>query len=98
MKQERERFSPHTIVQAAPGKTFSAVEDEVVVLDLEKGTYYALDEVGRFVWEGLQAPKRVGELEAAILETYEVEPDVCRNDLLELLADLDRQGLIEIVE
>jgi hypothetical protein len=72
------------------------LEDEVVILGLEDGIYYGLNPVGAFIWNFIQDPHTLTEIRNAVLEEYEVEKDVCENDLQELMADLEEKGLIEI--
>ncbi len=69
---------------------------EAVILKLDGGIYYGLNEVGARVWALLQESSRtVDELISVIVEEYEVEPDRCGSDVHALLADLSAQGLIE---
>jgi Coenzyme PQQ synthesis protein D (PqqD) len=60
------------------------------------GLYFSLDNVGALVWQLVQEPTSVTELRAAILERYEVEPEVCERDLLALLRELADRNLVEI--
>lgn len=74
----------------------SNLADEVVILNTNNGTYYGLDAVGALVWKLIQQPRQVSEIRDAILEEYEVEPERCEQDLLDLLQKLTDEGLIEI--
>lgn len=67
------------------------------LLDLRSGTYFNMNAVGAFVWEMLQGPIAVSDIEKAVMSHYEVEQAECRSDLLELLEDLLRNGLITVV-
>lgn len=69
---------------------------EAVVLNLGSGEYFGLDPVGARVWNLIQEPRRVRELRDSLLEEYDVEPDVCGRDLLELLKEMAAEGLIEV--
>lgn len=69
---------------------------EAVILSLQKGAYYGLDAVGARIWDLIQQPRTVNEIRDAIVAQYEVEPDRCESDLLELLQKLAAQGLIEV--
>ncbi len=84
----------------------SAVEDVVscelaggaALLDLRSSTYYSLNPVGAHVWELLQQPTSVADLQEALLARYEVEPAQCRQDLTQLLASLGELGVIKVVD
>ena len=69
---------------------------EHVMLNLRDGTYYGLDEVGSAVWKLLQSPVTVAQICDAILDTYEVDADRCRRDVVRLLTELVERGLVEI--
>ena len=70
------------------------VAGETVLLDLEGGIYYALDEVGTEIWNGLKGGETLAALEERILDRYEVEPDRLSSDLRRLLQELVEKDLI----
>lgn len=72
--------------------------EEVAILHLENGVYYGLDAVGARIWDLVQEPIRVDELQDSILMEYDVEPEQCKSDLLDLIEDLANQDLVEIKE
>ena len=74
----------------------SSVEGQVVLLNLEKGSYYTLDAVGADIWQMLDKPVVVGKIIAKLLQDYDATPEQIENDVLELLTDLGREGLILI--
>jgi Coenzyme PQQ synthesis protein D (PqqD) len=86
----------HSTVVAAKDQASSDLGGEVAILDLKGGMYYGLDEVGARIWELIQAPKTVVDIEAILLSEYEVEPERCRHDLIALLQRLAEEELIEI--
>lgn len=85
-----------SIVVASRNQVSCPLQDEVAILDLAAGVYYSLDPVGARVWELLAAPRSVGAIRDALVAEYDVEPARCERDLLELLRDLARAGLVEI--
>ena len=86
-----------TRVVAAPDRQLSTVlGGEVVILDVERGEYFGLANVGTLIWNLLQTPRRVAEIVDRIVLDYEVPRDVAEHDLRELLAELARRGLVEI--
>jgi hypothetical protein len=83
-------------VVASQDQVSCEVQGEAAILQMKAGIYYSLDRVGARIWERIQQPARVSDLCALVVEEYEVEPDVCERDLLELLEDLGSAGLINI--
>jgi hypothetical protein len=74
----------------------STVEEQTVLLNLEKGSYYTLDLVGADVWQMLREPIRVGEIITRLLQEYEATPEQIEEDVFSLLKDLEHEGLIQI--
>ncbi len=71
------------------------VVSETVLLDIEKGAYFELDEMGT---DMLKRLKVLGDPEKAIkdmLNDYDVTEEVLSHDFLDLLAQLESHGLVE---
>ena len=71
---------------------------EAAILNLKSGVYFGLNTVGASIWKLIQEPRSVKEIQDAILEEYEVDPNQCAHDVLELLQELSTNGLIEILD
>jgi len=69
---------------------------EVAILDLSGGMYYGLDEVGARIWELVQEPRVVEDVQGVILEEYDVEPEIAKRDVLTLLQALVDRELVEV--
>ena len=74
------------------------VENEVVLMSIDKGTYYGLNPVGARVWSLLGKPVPVHEMCEKIVEEFEVTLEQCQEEVLGLLKDLQEQGLIRIAD
>jgi hypothetical protein len=71
---------------------------ETAILHLKSGVYFGLNTVGASIWKLIQEPRTLKEIREVLLDEYDVEPNRCENDILELLRDLSTHGLIEIVD
>lgn len=91
-----ELVSDRSTVVASSNQVSSDLGGEVAILDLKGGKYYGLDEVGARVWELIQKPAAVSEVQAAIVEEYDVEPALAQRDVLALLQRLAEEELIEV--
>lgn len=92
----KKAVSTGSTVVAAEGQVSSDLGGEVAILNLSAGMYYGLDEVGARIWDLVQQPEVVSEIQATILEEYDVEPSRGKRDVLELLQELVNEGLIEV--
>jgi hypothetical protein len=85
-------------IQASTVQVSCEVDDEAIIMNLHDGIYYGLNPVGARVWNLLQEPRTIEQLQAILLEEYEVEPEICREQVLALLEDLANSGLVEILD
>ena len=84
-----------SIVVVAADVLSSRLGSEQVMLNLRDGTYYGLGDVGSEIWALLQQPITIGEICDAVVESYEVDAERCRRDVMRLVDDLIRRGLAE---
>ena len=80
-------------VRIHPEVVSRTLEGEEVLLQLETGAYFGLNEVGTLIWKFLKA----GQSRAEILEKLETEFDVpaieAAKDFEDFIAELKRKGL-----
>jgi hypothetical protein len=89
-------ISDPTVIVATKDQFSCPLGDDTVILDMKAGLYFSLDNVGAMIWQLIQQPRSVKELREAILESFEVDPEVCERDLLALLGELAGRNLVEI--
>ncbi|HUP01087.1 MAG TPA: PqqD family peptide modification chaperone [Gemmatimonadota bacterium] len=89
-------LSRDTVVTRTNGQVSSDLGGEVVIFDVDAGTYFGLEGVGARVWELLGQSVTMGEIERILLEEYDVEPERCWRDLVHLLSGLIERGLVEV--
>ena len=87
-----------SIVAATKDQVSCDLGGEAAILHIRKGRYYGLDPVGARVWDLLQQPRSVREIQGTLLKEFEVEPERCEADLLALLQKLLDEELIEVRE
>ncbi|HKS09347.1 MAG TPA: PqqD family protein [Pyrinomonadaceae bacterium] len=74
----------------------SNLQDESVLLKLENERYFGLDDVGTRILSVLANSDSIDAAYKLLLEEYEVDEVVLRQDLLSLIDQLATQGLIRI--
>ncbi|MVM40585.1 PqqD family peptide modification chaperone [Spirosoma sp. HMF3257] len=92
-------ITPDTQIQLVPNQSSSVLGKETVLLNYELGNYYELNEVGGFIWSLLQNERTmsIGDIEARILDEFDVEPAVCHDELMLFIDNLLREKLIEVL-
>ncbi len=85
-----------TTLVAAAEQVSCDLGSQRAILNLKSGIYYGLDSVGSRVWELLQQPRSLAELERCLLAEYEVEPERLTPELGALCRTMAEAGLVEI--
>lgn len=71
---------------------------ETVLLHQVRGQYFGLKGVAQRIWELLESPLTLDEVCTALTEVFEIDEDACRRDTQEFIAELVREGLIDVVD
>ena len=94
--EKKQLVSLGSVIVASSELVSANLDGEVVILGFKSGSYYGLDQVGVFVWDLLQEPRKVSDIRDAIFEEYDVELAQCERELLALLEKLADKQLIDI--
>ncbi len=73
----------------------AADADTLILLDLEGGQYYALDEVGIRVWQLTDGTRGVAEIASLIAQEFNAPAATIEADIQELLMDLIHEKLVD---
>lgn len=70
------------------------LEGETILINLETGNYYSMNETGSVAWELLIAHHSPEQITAAFASLYTIESDQVRSELPAFFEELSRQELI----
>jgi hypothetical protein len=73
------------------------LDQESVLLNLETERYFGLDQTGTRMWQLLTTSPNIDTAYQALLSEYDVEPEMLRDNLLELLGRLVENGLLQVL-
>ena len=84
------------------GSTFQVSKDthtrkfgnELVILELSRGEYFSLDELGARIWNEVIAGQSVQHIVVGLVADYDEPADRLRADVILLLEDLVGRGLL----
>jgi hypothetical protein len=88
----------HGRVRCADAVHARMFDEELVILDLAKGEYFALDPVGAHLWSGLEAGRTLEQIAGEIAAEYDVTLDRALAELVALGDELVAQGLMVSTE
>lgn len=67
---------------------------ETVILDMTRGEYYSLDEVGGYIWESLMQGLSVAEIGVKLAESYDADQHEILRDAERIVGELVAAGLL----
>lgn len=74
----------------------STLQSESVILNLNSESYFGLDEVGTHILSVLSTSNSIQAAYDVLLDEYEVDAEVLRQDLASLIERLAEQGVVVI--
>ena len=77
---------------------FQEVDGEAVLLNLESGKYFGLDQVGTRMWQLLTEHGQVESALRLLLQEYDVTEDRLQQDLIALIDQLASHGLAQVAD
>jgi hypothetical protein len=70
--------------------------EQLVMMNAETGSYMALNEVGKRVWEMIETPREFAEVCALLEKEFEVTPEACRAEVKQFLNELAGHGAVKL--
>ncbi len=86
------------IVFQVEGNIVSVMGKEKVMLNVEKGKYFNLGEIGGEIWDLIEEHNNVYDITQSLMEKYEVSREECVNHVLFYLNQLSSEGLIKTIK
>jgi hypothetical protein len=75
---------------------FQELQGDAVLLDMQSGVYFGLDQIGTRIWNLLGEHKCISDVINVITQEYDVTEQRCSGDVLALVVRLQEQGLLSI--
>ena len=89
-------ISLNSRVIQSEGNVVSDMDGEMVMLNIEKGKYYNLGELGGIIWGYLSTDVKIDTIVSSLLNIYEVDKTVCESQVLAFIKSLEKEGLVQI--
>jgi hypothetical protein len=89
-------ISLSTRVKKSAHQVSSKLDGDIAILNLKSTLYFGLDNAGAVVWEFISEPRQVADICGAVESQFDVGEQQCQADVIELLTELEKAGLIEI--
>ena len=96
MPASSELIGDQTLISRSTGLLVAPVHDETVMMDIESGHYYGLDDIGSEIWRRLEAPRTFGELVDSLAADYEADRAVIAEDVRRLLSQMAEHKVVSL--
>ena len=73
------------------------IDDETVVMDIDQGRYFGLNETGTRIWDLLSEPLVIGDLCDQLTAQFGVPRELCEQQVIDFLGSMMSRGLIQVV-
>jgi hypothetical protein len=93
---KNKKISTETIISQIEEIVASDIDGETVMMSVENGEYYGLDNIGSRIWELIQKPIKVSDLIDTLLERFDVDRETCEKDVLTFLNELNDDKILEV--
>jgi hypothetical protein len=74
------------------------IHDEIVLMNMERGRYFSLNDTGSAIWKRLTEPVLVSALCSELAREYQADDAVIRREVIEVLQRMVENGLAIVVE
>jgi hypothetical protein len=70
------------------------LHDELVMMDIQKGKYFSLNQVATVIWDMLEQPLTLEEVCNRLTSEYNVDPVQCQKEVETHLTEMQKLGLV----
>tara|TARA_B100001964_G_C13906373_1_gene453877 strand:+ start:75 stop:362 length:288 start_codon:yes stop_codon:yes gene_type:complete len=74
----------------------SSIDNEIVMMSVERGSYYTLNGMGSKIWHLIKKPTIVKNICAVLSSEYDIEHSLCQKEVLSFLNDMEKNELLDI--
>lgn len=89
-------LSPSALVSRSEKIVSSEIDGETVMMSVDMGSYYGLNEIGTRIWELIESPRTISDICDQLTKEYKVEPETCRKEIFDFLSTLTEEEIVEV--
>lgn len=73
------------------------MDGEIIMMSVESGRYFHLDDIATEIWRNLDQPRSVEEIVGRLREVFDVPVDKCRMDTVTLISKLVEFNVLKVL-
>jgi hypothetical protein len=90
------RIADSTIISHSPSVLTAEVGGEVVMMSIEQGHYFGLDDIGSDIWRRLDQPRSFSDLIDGLVADYNADRAIIAADVRVLLGRMAEQDVVRL--
>jgi Coenzyme PQQ synthesis protein D (PqqD) len=90
------RIADSTIVSRSPSVLTAEIDGEVVMMSIEQGQYFGLDDIGSDVWRRLEQPCTFADLIDRLAADYDADRASIAADVRALLESMAARDVVRL--
>lgn len=75
----------------------SKMDDETIMLNIDKGEYYGINPIGSRIWELLEKPLTILELSNLLINEFDIDIDNCKKDVSVFIQHLQNKNMVKLI-
>ncbi|MGN6374534.1 MAG: PqqD family peptide modification chaperone [Sphingomonas sp.] len=85
-----------TVLSRPANLVASEIDGEMVILNVDSGYFFQLNQIGSRIWEALDTPMTVGALCRTMQGRFDVDPETCLGDVTAFVGSLIDNDLVTV--
>jgi hypothetical protein len=86
-----------TVISRSPSVLTAEVDGEIVMMSIEQGRYFGLDNIGSDIWKRIEPPCSFATLIDGLAADYEADRKTIATDVQNLLGRMVEQDVVRLV-
>ncbi len=74
----------------------SKVDDELIMMDIDEGSYISLNATGTIIWERIKEPIKIEDIVRYLTERFGIDTEICTKETLSFLNNINNLKGLQI--
>jgi hypothetical protein len=74
----------------------NVIDGELVMMNIETGSYVSMNNTGKIIWEQLENAKTVNEIISDLLNQFTIERSQCEADVIPFIEKMIEQSIVVV--
>jgi hypothetical protein len=85
-----------TLLSRSPSVLTAQVDDQILMMSIERGSYFGLDDIGSDIWQRIEPPCSFAELVDRLAADYDADRAIIAADVKTLLDRLVESDVVRL--